>query len=81
MALSTLVNIGLCDGMLPDGTKLLPEQTLTYHQLGPLPFTNGTTIRNAQECITITPLKITHLKSKPHPPGNNELTPLQGITL
>ena len=29
---SDLVNIGSGNGLLPDGTKPLPEQMLTYHQ-------------------------------------------------
>ena len=31
MMTSFMVNIGLGSGMLPDGTKLLPEPMLTYH--------------------------------------------------
>ena len=35
------VNIGLGNGLLPDGTKPLPEPKLTYHQLGPVTITHG----------------------------------------
>ena len=35
------VNIGSCNGLLPDGTKPLPEPVLTDHQLGPLTFIWG----------------------------------------
>ena len=31
MALEILVNIGSGNGLLPDGTKPLPETMLTYH--------------------------------------------------
>ena len=33
------VNIGSGNGLLPDGTKPLPEPMLTYHQWGPKTFT------------------------------------------
>ena len=32
------VNIGSGNGLLPDGTKPLPEPMLTYHQLGSVSF-------------------------------------------
>ena len=32
MTTEILVNIGLGNGLLPDGTKPLPEPMLTYHQ-------------------------------------------------
>ena len=35
------VYIGSGDGLLPDGTKPLPEPMLTYYQLGPLAFMWG----------------------------------------
>ena len=35
-----LVNIGSGNGLLPDGTKPLPEPMLTYHQ-GPVTFIWG----------------------------------------
>ena len=34
-------NIGSGNGLLPDGTKPLPEPMLSYYQLGPLTFTWG----------------------------------------
>ena len=34
MALEILVNTGSSNGLLPDGTKPLPEPMLTYHQQG-----------------------------------------------
>ena len=33
-----LVNTGSGNGLLPDGTKPLPEPMLTYHQQGPVAF-------------------------------------------
>ena len=32
------INIGSGDGLLPDGTKPLPEPMLTYHQWGDVEF-------------------------------------------
>ena len=32
MATKKMVNIGSGDGLLPDGTKPLPEPVLTYHK-------------------------------------------------
>ena len=32
LATSIYVNTGSCNGLLPDGTKPLPEPVLTYHQ-------------------------------------------------
>ena len=37
-SLSTLVHAGSCDGLLPDGTKPLPDSMLTDHRRGPLAF-------------------------------------------
>ena len=34
MVWEILVNTGLGNGMLPDGTKPLPDSMLTYHQWG-----------------------------------------------
>ena len=41
MALEILVNTGSGYGLLPDGTKPLPEPMLTYHQQGSMPFIWG----------------------------------------
>ena len=38
MATQILVNIGLGNGLLPDGTKPLPELMLTYRKYGPMTF-------------------------------------------
>ena len=39
--METLVNTDLGNGLLPDGTKPLPEPMLTYHQQGPMAFITG----------------------------------------
>ena len=39
MATEILVNIGSGNGLLPDGTKPLPEPMLTNDQLGAVAFT------------------------------------------
>ena len=36
-----LDNTGSCNGLLPDGTKPLPEPMLTYHQWGSVAYTWG----------------------------------------
>ena len=41
MATDIWVNIGLCNALLPDGTKPLPEPMLTDHQLSPMTFMLG----------------------------------------
>ena len=68
------VNIGSGNGLMPDGTKPLPEPMLTYHQLGRVAFTWW---QYSLEMLTMSlikrGLKITHLKSQPHLSGGNEL--------
>ena len=41
MALEIVVNTGWGNGLLPDGTKSLPEAMLTYQQWDTLPFILG----------------------------------------
>ena len=41
MATEIWVNIGSGNGLLPDGTKPLPEPMFTYHKYGPLTFIWG----------------------------------------
>ena len=41
MAVEICVNIGSGNGLLPDGTKPLPELVLTYHLQGPVVFIWG----------------------------------------
>ena len=65
------VNIGLGNGLLPDGTKPLPEPMLTYHQKGPFEdnFTSDTSAINHWN-------KLENYFTKFHwnLPGVNELT-------
>ena len=41
MASEILVNIGSGNGLVPNGTKPIPEPVLTYHQWGPATFIWG----------------------------------------
>ena len=41
MAAEIWVNTGSGNGLLPDGTKPLPEPMLTYHQSGTVTFIGG----------------------------------------
>ena len=63
MATEIWVNIGTGNGLLPDGTKPLPEPILTFHNLSPVP----------QPSITKNRLKITYLKFHSNFSGVNEL--------
>ena len=69
------VNIGSGNGLLPDGTKPLPEPMLTYHQLSPLAFIRGRAL--SWEDLKIpnskTRLKIPFLESHSDFPGANGL--------
>ena len=62
------VNIGSGNGLLPDGTKPLPEPMLTDYQWSPVTF-----ILETQPSITQICLKITCLKFHSNFPGANEL--------
>ena len=46
IGMQILVNIGLGNGLVPDGTKPLPQPRLTYHQWGLLAFSWGQFHRN-----------------------------------
>ena len=59
MVTEICINIGSGNGLLPDGTKPLPEPMLTYHQWGPVTITWG------QFPVTI--------KFHSYLPGDNEL--------
>ena len=69
------VNIGSSNGLLPDGTKPLPEPMLTYHQWSFVVFTLQQFTASAWHEISVhgMSLKIIILKLRPHPPGANEL--------
>ena len=77
------VNIGSGNGLVPDGTKPLPEPMLTYHQWGPVTFTWGYHHWICEISILDMSLKITDFKIQPHLPGASELiaslhSPLHG---
>ena len=57
-----LVNIGLDNGLLPDGTKPLLEPLLTYHQCGSVMFIWGQFLKVPQPSTTKFSIKITFLK-------------------
>ena len=71
MATEIWVNIGSGNGLLPDGTKPLPEPKLTDHQWSPVTFILGQDM--PQPSITKICFKITCLKFHSNFPGANEL--------
>ena len=50
IAMETWVNIGLGNGLLPDGTKPLLEPVLTYHQSSPVTFILGSSSSSSNSC-------------------------------
>ena len=46
MATYIWVNIDSGNGLLPDGTKPLPEPMLTYHKYGPVTLSKGNFTRD-----------------------------------
>ena len=70
------VNIGSGNGLLPDGTKPLPEPMLTDHQWSQLTFILGQFHKRCLNC-----LKITYLKFHSNFPGANELIRPDSITI
>ena len=62
MATEIWVNIGSGNGLLPDGTKPLPEPMLTFHNLSPVTFILGLFQEMPQRSVTKIRLKITYLK-------------------
>ena len=77
MAREIWVNIGSGNGLLPDGTKPLPEPMLTDHQWSPVIFILGQFQEMTQPSITKIRLKITYLKFHSNIPGVNELNDIQ----
>ena len=73
MATQIWVNIVLCNGLLPDGTKPLPDPMFTYHQWGPLIFIWDQFHEIPQPSIPKIRLKIPYLKFQSRLPGTNEL--------
>ena len=75
MATEIWVNIGSGNGLLPAGTKPLPEPMLTGHQWSPMTFILGQFHKRClKPSITKIYLKITCLKFHSNLPGANELT-------
>ena len=72
MATEIWVNIGSGNGLLPNGTKPLPEPMLTDHQLSPVTLISGQFYEMPQPAITKICLKITNLKFHSNFPGANE---------
>ena len=90
MATDIGVNIGSGNGLLPDGTKPLPEPVLTDHQQSPGSdiLIRAISQEMPQTSISKVHLKITYLKFHSNFPGANELMnrgpgtqQLQGIML
>ena len=67
------LNTGPCNGLLPDGTKPLPESMLTYDQWGSVTITWGLFHEIHQPWITKIRLAITYLNFNSNRPGANEL--------
>ena len=61
-------------GLLPEGTKPLPEPMLTYHQLGLVAFIWGKFHRRYYSHHSLVSLKVTYLKLNWNLSGANELT-------
>ena len=69
------VNIGSGNGLLPDGTKPLPEPMSTDHHWSPNDINiRGISQELPQTTITKIHLKITYLTFHSYFPGANELT-------
>ena len=51
MATQILVNIGSGNGLLPDGTKPLPEPKLTFRKHGPVTLSKGNFTRDTPATI------------------------------
>ena len=63
MVTHILVNIDSGNGLLPDGTKPLPEPMLTYHELGPVAdWLRAMSREQPQPSVTKIRLKITYLR-------------------
>ena len=73
MVTQNLVNIGSGNGLMPVGTKPLPEPMLTYHHWNPSAFSWQQFHRLLWISLTTKYLKTTYLKILPHLPGGNEL--------
>ena len=72
MATEIWVNIGSGNGLLPDGTKPLPEPLLTDHQWSPETFILGQFHKGYLSHQSLTPNWKLHLKFHWNLPGANE---------
>ena len=73
MATDIWVNIGSGNGLLPDGTKPLPEPMLTYQQSFVAFIWQQFYVKHLVSIHEISS-KIMFLKLQPHLPGANELS-------
>ena len=73
MATEIWVNFGSGNGLLPDGTKPLPESVLTDHQRSPVTYPGAFSQEMPQSSITKICLKITYLEFHSNFPGASEL--------
>ena len=74
MATWIWVNIGLGNGLLPDGTKSLPEPLLTWYRWGSVAFNwEQFSINCSKSSIGKIYWKIIHLRLLSNLPGDNEL--------
>ena len=80
MATEIWVNIGSGHGLLPDGTKPLPEPMLTDHQWSPSDIhIRAISQEMDQPSSTKICLKITHLTFHSNFPGANELKAFEKV--
>ena len=73
MSLDILVNTGSENGLLPDGTKPLPEPVLTNHQKVVWYSFQNHLLSGNKDIHTHACLEFAHLKSQPHLTGDDEL--------
>ena len=74
MAAEIWINIGSANGLLPDGTKPLPEPMLTDHQWSPSDIHIRAILQEMpQPSVTKICLKITYLNFYSNFQGANEL--------
>ena len=73
MATEIWVNIGSGNGLVPDGTKPLPEPMLTFLQSSDIHI-RAISQEMSQPSVTKIRLKITYIKFYWNSPGANELT-------
>ena len=74
MATEIWVNSGSGNGLLPDGTKPLPEPMLTDNQWRPMTFIRAISQEMSQPSVTEICLKIAYLKFNSNFPGTIELS-------